>query len=216
MPSAEAVARYFLHLAAATEEPTPVTQMQLHKLLYYAQGWCLATRERPLFPARFQAWTHGPVEADLYPTFADYGSQPIAAGEAREDPLLSREDRGFLESIWLCYGKYAAWRLREMTHNEAPWKDARRTVPRDAVSRVPMTEETMRSFFRGMHEANCRKMGMTAADLAQARRDVREGRGIPWEELVAEFASDAHAPSAAAPGAHAPVARRDERSRRAG
>ncbi len=203
MPPAEAVARYFLHLAAATEEPTPVTQMQLHKLLYYAQGWCLATRERPLFPARFQAWAHGPVEADLYPTFADYGSQPIAAGEARDDPLLSREDRGFLESMWLCYGKYAAWRLREMTHNETPWKDARRTVPRDAVSRAPITEEAMRSFFRGLHEANCRKMGLTAEELAQARQEAREGKGISLEEFKAEAIRDKAAREAAAgsPGA---------------
>jgi uncharacterized phage-associated protein len=54
MTSAEAVARYSLHLAAHAEEPTPLTQMQLHRLLYYAQGWSLATRDCPLFQARFE------------------------------------------------------------------------------------------------------------------------------------------------------------------
>ena len=66
MPSAEVVARYFLQLAAMHEEPSPVTHMQLHKLLYYAQGWSLASRGGSLFSARFQAWAHGPVETALY------------------------------------------------------------------------------------------------------------------------------------------------------
>jgi uncharacterized phage-associated protein len=99
--SADAIARYFLQLAAHTEEPTPITHMQLHKLLSYAQGWCLATRERPLFPANFQAWAHGPVEIDVYPKFADDEGQPIPRHEAREDPSLTAEERAITESIWL-------------------------------------------------------------------------------------------------------------------
>jgi uncharacterized phage-associated protein len=193
MATAEAIARYFLQLAAHMEEPTPVTHTQLHKLLYYAQGWCLATRERPLFPANFQAWGHGPVEIDIYPKFADYEGQPIARHEAREDPSLTAEERAIAESIWLSYGKYAAWQLREMTHSEPPWKDARGTVPTGMASRAQITDEALSRYFGGLHAENCRKTGIDPKDLAQGFRDVREGRVTPWEAVKAELQSDIEA-----------------------
>jgi uncharacterized phage-associated protein len=191
MATSEAVARYFLKLAAQTEEPTLVTHMQLQKLLYYAQGWCLATRERPLFAAQFEAWVHGPVETSAYPKFADYDGHPIPRHEAHEDPTLTAEERAICESIWLSYGKYAAWQLREMTHNEAPWKDARATVPAGAASRARITDEALMQHFSALHAERCRKEGIDPKALAQGFRDVREGRTVPWETLKDELRSGA-------------------------
>jgi uncharacterized phage-associated protein len=175
MPTAEAVARYFLHLAAAAEEPTPMTQMQLYKLLYYAQGWCLAMRGRALFKGRFQAWAHGPVEVDVRPRFADYESRPIEPHEARDDPSIGHDDRSLIESIWMGYGKYSAWQLAEMTHREPPWKEARGSIPAGAKSQAPIGEEAMRAHFRSVHEASCRRMGLSAADLAESLAQARRG-----------------------------------------
>lgn len=175
MPTAEGVARYLLHLAAGAEEPAYITQVQLHKLLYYAQGWWLATHDEPLFPARFQAWIHGPVEAGLYPKFADYESRPIAPHEALEDPALTKEHRAVVESVWLGYGKFSAWHLREKTHKEAPWKDARRSLPNDAISRAPITDAAIKRFFEGLHEASCRRHGTTAKELAESIAQARRG-----------------------------------------
>jgi|ERR1043165_1708838 uncharacterized phage-associated protein len=175
MPTAEAVARYLLHLAAATPEPSLITQMQLHKLLYYAHGWCLATQKRPLFPARFQAWTHGPVEANVYPVFADYEARAIAPHEARDDDGLSKQDRGIIESVWLGYGKFSAWHLREMTHKEPPWKQARRSQPLDVASKAPITDESMRKYFESLQDANCRRFGFSAAELAESLEEIRRG-----------------------------------------
>ena len=81
--SAETAARYILLLAQNTEqEPELITQLRLHKLLYYAQGWHLGIRGQPLFAERIEAWKHGPVVAPLYPKFADYGAVAIPAHEA--------------------------------------------------------------------------------------------------------------------------------------
>jgi uncharacterized phage-associated protein len=175
MPSAESVARYFLHLAALNEEPSPVTHMQLHKLLYYAQGWCLASRDRPLFAAKFQAWAHGPVEAALYSKFADYDGQPIARHEAAEVPSLSPEDRGIIESVWLGYGRYSAWQLREMTHKESPWREARGGLPEGASSRAPISDASIGAFFRKLHESQCRRRGIDPHRLAESVRQARAG-----------------------------------------
>ncbi|MEX2080976.1 MAG: type II toxin-antitoxin system antitoxin SocA domain-containing protein [Dehalococcoidia bacterium] len=191
--TAESVARYFLHLAATADEPTPLTQLQLHKLLYYAHAWSLASAGRPLYPARLQAWVHGPVDADLYPTFARYGSQAIGAHESADPSTLSKDDKRLIRSVWVAYGKFSAWRLREMTHEEAPWKDARASLPDEESSRAPITDEALRSFFYAQHDANCRAIGLTAEELAQARRDIREGRGIPLEQICAEILAEAEA-----------------------
>lgn len=160
--TAESVARYFLHLAATANEPTPLTQVQLHKLLYYAHAWSLASAGRPLYPARLQAWVHGPVDADLYPTFARYGSQVIGAHESADPSTLSKDDKRLIRSVWVAYGKFSAWRLRELTHEEAPWKDARASLPDEESSRAPITDEALRSFFYAQHDANCRAIGLTA------------------------------------------------------
>ena len=77
MARAEHVARYFLWLSVESE-PTPLTQLHLHKLLYYAQGWSLAAWGERLFDEAIQAWRHGPVVPSVYPSFADYGSSAIA------------------------------------------------------------------------------------------------------------------------------------------
>ena len=187
MPTAESVARYFLHLAAMTEEPSPVTQMQLHKLLYYAQGWALAQRGEPLFSARFQAWAHGPVAVDVYPKFADYDGHPISKHDAAVDGSLTKRDRSMLESIWTGYGRYSAWQLREMTHNESPWQDARRGTRDGARSEASITEESMLAHFRPLHERACKRLGMTPEQFATP---ICEKDAVPWEVFREELLAD--------------------------
>ena len=193
MATAEAIARYFLTLAAATDEPSPVTQMQLHKLLYYAHGWCLATRGRPLFAARFQAWKHGPVEAGLRPTFADYGAAPLALHEAADDGTLSGEDRGLVESVWKSYGKFSAWQLSNMTHREPPWKDARASRPGADAGTPPIHDEAIRAFFAAEQNARCKRMGLAAGALNAAYAQASGGPSQSLEEVRGEIRTSAGA-----------------------
>lgn len=186
MPAAEVIARYFLHLSWIGEEPSPVTHLQLQKLLYYAQGWSLATRGTRLFEGRMQAWVHGPVVVETFPKFADYGNSPIPAHEARDDETLTAEDRGMVESIWLGYGKYAAWELRRMTHSEPPWKKARGRLPEGALSQAAISDESLRDYFRAEHERTCKHMGLDARRLEKAAREAGEGRAIPIAEAFGE------------------------------
>lgn len=187
MPSAHAVAQYFLHLAAKAEESTPVTASQLHRLVYYAQGWCLATRERPLIDGPIHAGPQGPLAKDIVAAFSA-GDRPVATSEAAVDGSLSGEDRGIIESVWLGYGQYSAWRLREMTMRERPWKDAREATSQ-ATDDLPLIEPTvMRSFFRELHEVQCKRLGLDPIALEEGIRDARAGNTIPFEALRAEIA----------------------------
>jgi uncharacterized phage-associated protein len=122
------VARYFLMLAASGEEDAGdnITHLKLQKLLYYAQGFHLALfGGMPLFNDRIEAWEHGPVVPSLWDVYRGYGSSPIPPAEGFDPSVaLAAEDRQLLDDVWNTYGQFSAWRLREMTHREPPWREA--------------------------------------------------------------------------------------------
>lgn len=127
------VARWFLLRNMAqekiTEEFDPITHLKLQKLLYYAQGICLAVFNKPLFCDPILAWKHGPVVEEVYQLYKGSGSNPIPIFEEFEDlALLDMVNsdscyKNTLEATFENYGKYTAWHLRNMTHNERPWKE---------------------------------------------------------------------------------------------
>ncbi len=183
MTSAEAIARYLIYLASQGDEPTPVTHLQLQKLLYYAQGWSLGRRGRPLFDARFEAWTHGPVVPEVYPKFAAFKSSAIDPGLGLDGSELSAEDRQFVDWIWGGYGRYSPWRLREMTHAEPPWLSARLNTDHSESSKAPITRASMQSYFRSLHEQACRKSGLDASTIAESRALGERGDLVEWSAL---------------------------------
>jgi uncharacterized phage-associated protein len=187
MASAEAVARYFLWLAAQEPEEEPVTHMRLQKLLYYAQGWCLASRGEPLFEAVIEAWQHGPVVRDVFPKFADFKGRGIPDSESAVAESLSERDKHLIEWVWGLEGKYSAAELRRRTHQEAPWKQARGKLPEDAPADAPISVAAMRAFFLEEYRAFLIMHGYDADQWLGAIEDVRQGRTIPWDEIVAEF-----------------------------
>jgi uncharacterized phage-associated protein len=148
MTSPIEVARYLIHLAAAEEEPEFLTHLRLQKLLYYVQGWSLAVRGQPFFAGSLEAWTHGPVERSVYRAFADYESQPIHPGGVPEAEGLRAEERDFLVSVWEKYKSYSAVKLRQMTHAESPWCDARNGLDPFDEGSVEITEEALARYFR--------------------------------------------------------------------
>ncbi|HZW10320.1 MAG TPA: type II toxin-antitoxin system antitoxin SocA domain-containing protein [Phycisphaerales bacterium] len=176
MASAEAVARYLLHLAGQAEGACPITHMQLQKLMYYVQGWALATHGKPLFAGRIEAWEHGPVVRALYPKFADYKNKPIPEGQASAAVRLTDAERALIESVWTRYGQYSAPRLRAMTDAEAPWREARAGLPEGQRSDALVSEESMRRYFVGLQQEHCRRIGIEPRALAQSIRHAREGR----------------------------------------
>lgn len=75
-------------LAECRERGELLTNLKLQKLLYYADAWNLALRDRPLFEEKFKAWVHGPVLTSQYHRFKDYRWKPIS--EEIEMPELKK------------------------------------------------------------------------------------------------------------------------------
>src|SRR4051794_29010008 len=118
--SAMDVAGYFL---ASVDEDSGdnISNLKLQKLLYYAQGFHLAITGEPLFSENIFAWEHGPVVPSVYHRFKEFGSNAIPCGEfdfSKFDP----DTRDTLDEVYQAYGQFSAWKLRDMTHDEPPWK----------------------------------------------------------------------------------------------
>lgn len=123
MYKALTVAKWFV--AWAETNDAHLSNLKLQKLLYYAQGFHLAMYRKPLFSDALQAWSHGPVVPDVYHYFKHIGSDSIELAESDDFdwPDVDKKTTQFLISIWEQYGSIAAWQLRNMTHEEGPWRD---------------------------------------------------------------------------------------------
>lgn len=115
------VAEYFLS-KTDDEAGDVMSNLQLQKLVYYAQGFSLALKGEPLFREPLTAWQHGPVCVPLFERYERNGTSGIPAPEIVEFDKFSQDERDLLDEVYAVYGQFAAWKLRNMSCNEAPLK----------------------------------------------------------------------------------------------
>jgi uncharacterized phage-associated protein len=102
-----------------------ITNLKLQKLLYYAQGCYLAQKGENLFKEDFLAWEHGPVIRTIYDKFKKFGANGIQYEDDYEEKI-DEDTITLLKRVYNKFGQYTAWKLRDMTHQETPWKETRR------------------------------------------------------------------------------------------
>lgn len=119
------IAKWFLaynRIASDEEGAEYISNLKLQKLLYYAQGVFLATTDKPIFDDNIVAWLHGPVVESVYHQYKIYGSQGIPFDEDFDFSKFTSEENELLTEVYNVFGQYSAWKLRNMTHQETPWK----------------------------------------------------------------------------------------------
>lgn len=121
MRTAYEVAQFFLHHAYDGERDQ-ISHLKLQKLLYYAQGYSLAISNKLMFNEPIECWPHGPVVKSIYHCYKKHGGKPIPAVTHFNTKAFSDEDIEVLKFVAKEYGQYSAWKLRDMTHCEDPWK----------------------------------------------------------------------------------------------
>lgn len=125
MYKATEIANWFLsyndYLREIEDEDTDyISNLKLQKLLYYAQGSYLSIYDKPLFKESIEAWRHGPVVNSVYQKYKKFGSSGIDEFDKSD---IDKETESLLKEVYKIFGKYSAWGLREMTHQEDPWKE---------------------------------------------------------------------------------------------
>ena len=144
MRTADEVADYFLHFCR--QHGDVLTNLKLQKLVYYAQAWHLALKQKPLFPESIEAWVHGPVVPPLYGRFKQFGWNPITLEP--DCPNFTNGTGKHLEEVFSVYGHYSAWDLERMTHQEDPWREARKGLSPDEEGHQVIAHADMRDFYR--------------------------------------------------------------------
>ena len=99
-----------------------ISHMKLQKLIYFCQGYSLALFDKPLFPEPIEAWTHGPVCPDLYHRLKGYGASPITSVIDPKKIALDNKEKLLIKMVYNNYGQYSALGLRNITHEQDPWK----------------------------------------------------------------------------------------------
>ena len=127
-------------------ERQQMTAMKLQKLVYYAQAWSLVWDERPLFSERIEAWANGPVCPDLYRQHS--GKFQVGPGDIAGNPgAIDQDGRDTILSVLTFYGDKSAQWLSDLTHNEAPWHDARRGLSDGDRGQVEITHAAMAEYY---------------------------------------------------------------------
>ncbi|MBU3979271.1 DUF4065 domain-containing protein [Patescibacteria group bacterium] len=147
MEDVDKVAKYFLWKAA--KEKRKISNKKLQKLLYYAQAWYLAIKNRPLFKDEIEAWIHGPTVRSVYNNFKKFGFNPITT-EVNEKDLGNLRDDELLNDVWQLYGKYDADYLEALTHNEKPWQTAREGLEFDESSDNIISQDSMKEYYKSL------------------------------------------------------------------
>jgi uncharacterized phage-associated protein len=192
MATALDTARLLIQLAYSANDPEDsdcLCPMRLQKLLYYVQGWSLALRGRPMFAEHIEAWKFGPVVPEIYQRFKPFGIEIIKPEEAGEPENLTPTDRRFTESIWSEYKAYSATKLREMSHRETPWKDARHGLPPESRSSEVISNEALHSFFSQQAAAVPSRLldGIGPQEMWKSFEEMQMGAGRPLREVVASL-----------------------------
>jgi len=115
-----------------------ITPLALQKLLYYAQSFHKVFFDNYLFSEDCEAWVHGPVYRDIYYKYKGYGYDLIEDNDIMyKDIQLTETEKGILDSIIANFGCYSGKVLERMTHEEAPWRLARKGLkPNENSNRI--------------------------------------------------------------------------------
>jgi uncharacterized phage-associated protein len=167
----------------------PLTHLKLQKLCFFAAGCAWACGEgAELADIRFEAWKHGPVLRDVYVVHREQRGELRPSG-APVEPFVAATERALLAALRV-YGPLSGWALREQSHLEAPWADAKAlndaiAVPPPAIAGPPPVienEHIRRHFAAKLHAPGGVAFPEYLVDAGVFRLD-----GIPFSARFADL-----------------------------
>lgn len=119
-------------LGKARVDGVEISPKKLQKMMYYVYAWGLVflnetgdDLKESVFDGNFEAWVHGPVDADIYHEYAEYGYSPINTDNISLPDFQNEIVTDVLDQVWNTYSQFNANQLEALTHSERPWKEGR-------------------------------------------------------------------------------------------
>jgi len=135
------VAKYIL------EKQGELSTWKLQKLTYYSQAWALAWTGKPLFEEDFEAWSNGPVCPELFRQHK--GKYSICSDDLKKGSPdnLTPDEIDTINIVLKDYGDMEPFELRELTHREKPWINARGNLPDGIACSNTICKETIGEYY---------------------------------------------------------------------
>jgi uncharacterized phage-associated protein len=160
---ARALANCLLDLA--DELGIALTITSLLKIVYFCQGWHLATYGRPLVGQPFEAWQHGPVVRVVYDSFKVESKKVIKGRAEKLNPVTAKFERcrysmspdrlKFVEAILRSYSKFHPYKLSDMTHEiDSPWHRVWNRTERESDPGMRIPNSMIRSYFLELNNSD--------------------------------------------------------------
>lgn len=131
-----------------------ITNMSLQKLLYYFKALGYVLLNKDLLDEECEAWIYGPVFPTIYAKYKKFGSEilQIDISENTYEELLEDDERKVCDYVLQCFGIYNGKFLRDLTHREEPWKDAREGLGDMQPCANVIKDEDICRYFKRMNE----------------------------------------------------------------
>lgn len=132
------------------EKQGAMTAMKLQKLLYYSQAWSLVWDEKPLFSQRIEAWANGPIVPEVYKKHKGRFNLPKRFFSIKHKSQFTTEQKETINAVLEGYGDKGSFELSELTHREAPWKNARKGLEPGERGNREITHAAMAEYYSSL------------------------------------------------------------------
>ena len=106
----------------ACDDSSPLTPLQIVKLVYFCHGWMLGLYKRPLIKQHIQAWLYGPVVVHVYRSLKRYGGEPVEVEIKVSKENFDEQEEDLIAQVYLEYGSLTGIELSKLTHAlGTPW-----------------------------------------------------------------------------------------------
>lgn len=131
-----------------------VTNLFLQKILYYVKAISFLFEGTSIIPEPCEAWKFGPVFPLVYEKYKEFGKQEISIHLPDDyvKGLLSDSEQRITDFVLNTFGIYNAWFLKDLTHCEKPWLEARQGAEDSEVCRNVMQDDCIYDYFKQMNE----------------------------------------------------------------
>lgn len=146
--SAEKIALYIINSGRE------MTNLLLQKVLYYVKAISTLFEGTSIIHESCEAWKFGPVFPSVYEKYKGFGKQEISINLSDKyvNGLLSEKEKQITDFVLNTFGIYSAWFLKDLTHCEEPWLDARSGLDENDASRNTMDENLIIDYFERMNK----------------------------------------------------------------
>lgn len=132
----------------------PMSHLKLQKLVFYCDAYSLAYFGKPLIEDNFEAWVHGPVCRRLYDSlkdksklYSDVAYTSDGDDADKEFASLTFDQQSLINNILSQLSSWSSFELEASTHQEDPWKNARKGYNEADKCSVLIKKDEMKEYY---------------------------------------------------------------------